>query len=226
MANFYFKTLGQAWSAMVAAFTGNNQLTYNTTGFEITWTSGTAPNGGFFTIAGTTFVGEPYANGNYYASEAVTGGYLLINNLIREDGFMDVPQVTSQTTSGALDTYALAYQFTAARAEALSDVYGTGFANSFDFEEPLEGGSVAVATYFGLLWTTPNDVAFDLVCVVDLRGAPTTSPLTWPPLPTYQAVAGATVITNIDVGPQLDTNVAINNGSTINTVTAKQFSGV
>jgi hypothetical protein len=226
MADFYFKTLGQVWSAMAAAFTGANQLTYNSSGFSITWTTSSAVTGGYFVIAGTTFVGDPYANGNYHASEAKTAAHLPLSYVLREAGMGDIATVTRQTAVGALSVEDLLFEFQLARQAAIVDVTGAVASEQGVGFITVTGGTDACVIHSSASWATVDDVALDVWCLVNQAGQPVGAPVTSPPMPTYQMSFQPTVVTRVDVGPQLDNDVAINNGSVIDTVVAKQFTGI
>jgi hypothetical protein len=226
MADFYFRTIGQAWSAIVAAFTAANQLTYNAAGFTVTWGPGSSTYGRKFTVAGTAFVGDPPANGNYFAGEAKAGVTLPMIYVLSEPGFTDIPKVSVQGSAGALDLVGLLTTMVGAREACIADVTGAtavtvGTATLEVYSASVPTGEVKVSG-----WETDNDIAIDCWMVVDIQSPPPGPPLTQVPMPTYQTPASPVINNNIDVGPQLDTDVAINNGSVINTTVAKQFTGI
>jgi hypothetical protein len=226
MADFYFQTIGQAWAAIAAAFTSGNQLIYNDAGFSITWTASSSVTGGYFTVSGTTYVGEPYANGNYHAADARTGGHLPLAYVLKSSGFQDIPQVTHQTASGAIIIGTFEGALETARQDAIIDITGaTAGSSGLGFLQ-LPGGSTPFGYDVTTNYVTDGDGLMDIWGIMDLAGQSTTAPVTFPWFPTYGPVFTPTVVTNIDVGPQLDTDVAINNGSVIETVVAKQFTGI
>jgi hypothetical protein len=226
MADFYLKTVGQAWAAMVSAFTGNNQLTYNASGFSITWNTAGTPYGGYFTVAGTVSVGSTYANGNYHAAEARSSGYIPIASILAESGMGSMPVITTLTTSGILSLAGLADALQSARATMITDQCGgTSVAltqNSID----VVGSGTPAARVELQSWKTSDDCAVDVITVTDLRGAPAGAPISYPFWPTMTAVLIPPTQITVDVGPQLDTDQAINNGSSIQTVVSKQFTGI
>jgi len=226
MADFYFQTLGQAWSAMAAAFTAANQLVYNESGFSITWTTSTAGAGGYFTVAGTTYLGSPYANGNYHAIEAKTAANLPLAYVLREQGMGDVPIVTHQTATGALTMATLLADLSAARAAAIVDICDATEALHGLTYLALNGASDAVGYAFTCGFGNNYDVGLDVFLVMDQAGQAGPAPVQFPAVPLYQTITIPATVVNVDVGPQLDTDQAINNGSTIQTVVGKQFTGI
>lgn len=226
MADAYYKTIGEAWSAMVAAFTAADVLIYNASGFSISWTPSSVSTGGYWTVEGTTYVGEPPANGTYRAADAKTGAGLPLAYVLKSQGMADIAQVTSASTSGALTAITLRDQLEAARTAAVEDITGATRVNHQDSDLTVAAGPVPCVLATWSTYTTGNDAMIDVFVAIDQRGQPNGSPVTYPPMPMYQASAPAQVVNNIDVGPQLDTDVAINNGSVIDTVVAKQFTGI
>lgn len=226
MADHYYKTIGQAWSAMAAAFTAADALIYNSTGFDISWTPSSASTGGYFTVAGTTYIGEPPANGTYRAADSKTGGNVPLASVLKSQGFQDIPQVTSTGVAGALGTSELRDALMHARNDAIADITGASDTDVNGTDLYVTGAPVACVYTATAGWYSDSDAMLDCFAVMDSRGQPATSPVTYPPAPTYGAIVPATITNNIDVGPQLDTDVAINNGSVIETVVAKQFTGI
>jgi hypothetical protein len=224
--DFYYKTIGQAWGAMVAAFTANNQLTYNDSGFSVSWHDAIDPYGGYFTVAGTVYVGDTYANGNYHASEAKVGSVLPIAGVLREPGMSDMPVVTVLATAGLLTIADFLDSMRNARATMIVSVCDGVSASLTSTNLDPSGGGTPVARVAMQAWTTDDDCAVDTVVAINAAGQPGGAPVTYPFWPTFQALVTPQSLVSVDVGPQLDTDIAINNGSSINTSVAKQFTGI
>ena len=225
MADFYYKTAGEAWQAMVSQFTAFGQLAYASLGFSVVWTPGATETGGHFTVAVTVIAGEPYANGNYWAADSKTGGAMPLNAIVRQAG-MDVgPQVIPLTDILALTALGLKEWLALARGDMLIDVTGCSVLYAYVMDSVLAGAGDPIVLRTVSALVTATDQAFDQTYVVDLNQQPATSPITAPVNPAYQT-GGTVTINNIIQSPATyDIDQAINAGGSIYTVGSRQISG-
>lgn len=223
MPDFYFKTVGEAWAAIMNQFTAFQYLTYQAPSFSITWNSGGTPNGGFWRVAGTVSAGEAYANGDYYAAEAVSTNTLPFGNILRQPGMSLIPRVRESGTAGDESVLQLLDWLYSARRAMFSDITDAVQASFINLNGQLNGASNPVV--YRKVWTvkSDNDQAIDWASLVNIELLPATSALSEPVNPQY-IVSAAPIVNNlIQAAPSLDTDVTVNPGGGVYSITSRQF---
>jgi hypothetical protein len=225
MPDYYFQTLGEAWSAIAAAFTGGGTLTYLASGFSVAWVTSAGSDGGHFEVAGSVVGGSNYAEGNYYARNVKTAAGLQLSAIIRAPGFSDSIQVTSGTFPGALTISGLNTQLQAARQDAIEDATGATMGTAATQTLTRTGASVALVTANMSPWVNAGEVTIDVTTIADNRGQSTKAQVNAPFQPIWPTSQAAQVVNVINTSPRLDFNMAINDGEAIFTGTSNTFTG-
>ena len=223
MPDYYYKTVGEAWAAIVNQFTAFGYLTYQAASFSIVWHAGGAPNGSFWRIAGTVSAGEAYANGDYYAAEAVSTNLLPFGNILRQPGMQLVPRVRESGTVGDESVIQLLDWLYSARREmfaAITDGLMSSFTN---LNGQLTGASNPVVYRKAWLIKSDNDQAIDWASLVNTELLPVTSALAEPVNPVYEASVAPIVNNLIQASPAFDVDSTVNPGGGVFSVTSRQF---
>ncbi len=223
MPDYYYKTVGEAWAAIANQFTAFGDLTYISLGFSVAWHSAGAPDGGYFTVDGTVYAGDAYANGNYHAQEAKTGAGLPFAKLLREPGMDVQPVVTSDPTVGRLTAATLRSQLYLARIAMAADVSDASSSSPVNQDVTLTGAGGVFITREWIQFVSAYDQTMDMVSVVDMRFAPSGAPVTQPVDPKYM-VDNAPIVNNIiQTAPSLGVDATVNPGGGIYSITSRQL---
>ena len=225
MANYYFKTIGEAWAGIANAFTSFGYLTYKHAGFSIVWVPGGGVEGGYLQVAGDVIYGEDFATGRYYAAEAQSGQHIPIRNVMGEPGMWAVIKTRALVADGGMTIAQLVDDLTIGRRECLTNATNAHVPVYTDLNTIFTDGTLPVVQRTIGVLTTITDQAIDMVAVVDMDLMPATSQPTEPYNPTYSTNSNQIVNITVNQGPQYDVNQSINSGGSIYTIGARQISG-
>jgi len=223
MADYYYKTLGEARQAIVSAFTAFGQLTYTSATLAIVWTPGATANGGHFDVSGDVLFGSQYANGSYWAAEGKTGAALAIGRVSREVGLGIEARVEQLATIGAATALQLMTALADALDDALADVCDGSADTPVAIPTTLSGAGNPVIRRRITPWASTNDEGLAVTTVVVTNELPATSALSEPIVQAYLPNTQPIVQNIIQQGPRYDIDQAINGGGSIWSISSRQL---
>jgi len=226
MADYYYKTLGEARAAIVNAFTSFGQLTYTSLTLSITWVTGSTVNGGHWVVAGDVLFGEQYANGSYWAAEAKTGAGLSIGRVGREPGMGQEARVEQLAAAGAATAEDLRYQLWTSLLAAADDVTDGSAGATVDLNTELVGAGDPVVLRSLQAYSSANDQAVLQTAVVVTNRLPSTSAMSEPIEQAYLVNTAPVVNNRIEQAPQYNIDQGINAGGSVYSVESKQITSI
>lgn len=223
MADYYFKTLGDAWQSICDTFTSYGQMTYNPVDFNIAWVNAAGMTGGYFEVSGTTLIGPAFANGRYFAAEAQIGYKLPLGQVIREPGMQAIPEVTFVDDPAYTDALQMMVLLKGVRYAMGFDMFNGTPSGWTEYDTILDGFGAPTIYRAIQLWQNENDQAIEFVSILVVNNLPATSQLTRPMNPVYLANNQPVINNVIQAAPTLDVDATVNPGGGIYSITSRQL---